>query len=32
MHLPTTNGSHCTGDGMKLAYDAGAELVDMEIV
>jgi len=29
-HLPTTNGNHCTGDGLKLATSVGGELVDME--
>ncbi len=29
-HLPTTNGSHCTGDGIKMCADVGGELVDME--
>jgi flavocytochrome c len=29
-HLPTTNGAHCSGDGIKMASDLGAELVDME--
>jgi len=29
-HLPTTNGSHCTGDGLKMSSDIGADLVDME--
>jgi flavocytochrome c len=31
-HLPTTNGSHCSGDGIKMAANLGAELVDMEWV
>lgn len=31
-HLPTTNGEHCTGDGIKLAVDVGASSCDMEIV
>jgi len=30
--LPTTNGDHCTGDGMKMAANVGAHLVDMEQV
>eukprot|EP00009_Paramoeba_aestuarina_P008929 CAMPEP_0201507254 /NCGR_PEP_ID=MMETSP0161_2-20130828/965_1 /ASSEMBLY_ACC=CAM_ASM_000251 /TAXON_ID=180227 /ORGANISM="Neoparamoeba aestuarina, Strain SoJaBio B1-5/56/2" /LENGTH=606 /DNA_ID=CAMNT_0047901563 /DNA_START=27 /DNA_END=1847 /DNA_ORIENTATION=- len=30
--LSTTNGEHCTGDGLKMGSDAGAELVDMELV
>jgi succinate dehydrogenase / fumarate reductase, flavoprotein subunit len=28
----TSNSWECTGDGMALAYDAGAELIDMEFV
>jgi succinate dehydrogenase / fumarate reductase, flavoprotein subunit len=28
----TSNSWECTGDGMALAYDAGAELLDMEFV
>ena len=28
----TSNSQDCTGDGQALAYDAGAELVDMEFV
>jgi succinate dehydrogenase flavoprotein subunit len=28
----TSNSWECTGDGMALAYEAGAELVDMEFV
>jgi len=30
--LPTTNGDHCDGSGIKLAVAAGADLVDMEWV
>jgi len=30
--LPTTNGDHCTGDGIKLGTSVGASLVDMEAV
>jgi len=30
--LPTTNGKHCTGDGIKLARDVGAGLYDMHMV
>jgi len=26
----TTNGDHCTGDGIKMAEEIGASLVDME--
>lgn len=31
-HLPTTNGAHCTGDGIKMAVSMGADVVDMEWV
>jgi len=30
LKLPTTNGIHCTGDGIKMAEEIGAKLVDME--
>jgi flavocytochrome c len=30
--LPTTNGSHCTGDGIKMSQQVGADVVDMEWV
>ena len=30
--LPTTNGDHCTGDGIKMALAAGAGTVDMTSV
>lgn len=30
--LPTTNGDHCTGDGIKLGISVGAGTVDMEAV
>ena len=30
--LPTTNGEHSTGDGHKMAIEAGAEAIDMEKV
>jgi succinate dehydrogenase/fumarate reductase flavoprotein subunit len=30
--LPTTNGDHCTGDGQKIAMDAGAKGIDLEKV
>lgn len=30
--LSTTNGDHCTGDGMKMGSQIGADLVDMELV
>lgn len=29
-HLPTTNGDHCTGDGLKMAVSVGADTVDLE--
>merc|ERR1712070_377969 len=32
LHLPTTNGEHCTGDGLKMAMAAGADTVDLEWV
>lgn len=32
MSLPTTNGEHCTGDGLKMSMAAGAECVDLEWV
>lgn len=31
-HLPTTNGDHCTGDGIKMGLEIGADVVDMEWV
>merc|ERR1719282_511837 len=31
-HLPTTNGDHCTGDGLKMSSAIGADLVDLEWV
>jgi len=30
--LPTTNGDHCTGDGIKMAMEIGAGLTDMALV
>lgn len=30
--LPTTNGPHCTGDGIKLATDAGAGTYDLHCI
>ena len=30
--FPTTNGEHCTGDGIKMAIEIGADVVDMEWV
>jgi len=32
LYLPTTNGDHCTGDGIKLAIAAGANPADLEWV
>merc|ERR1712232_839864 len=32
MHLPTTNGEHCTGDGIKLGEGIGARTIDLEWV
>lgn len=32
LYLPTTNGDHCTGDGIKLALGAGASPADLEWV
>lgn len=32
MHLPTTNGEHCTGDGIKLGVAIGANTIDLEWV
>jgi len=32
MHLPTTNGEHCTGDGIKMGEKIGAKSVDLEWV
>merc|ERR1712151_1127933 len=31
-HLPTTNGDHCTGDGLKMSMAIGADTVDLEWV
>jgi flavocytochrome c len=30
--LPTTNGEHCTGDGIKIAQEVGGDLKDIECV
>jgi len=30
--LPTTNGEHCTGDGLKMSMAVGADCVDLEWV
>merc|ERR1719456_1641485 len=32
LHLPTTNGEHCTGDGIKMGESVGANSVDLEWV
>src|ERR671919_2135863 len=32
MYQPTTNALICTGDGISLAYRAGAKLMDMEMI
>merc|ERR1719328_701173 len=32
MHLPTTNGEHCTGDGIKMGEAIGAKSIDLEWV
>jgi succinate dehydrogenase / fumarate reductase flavoprotein subunit len=32
MYKPTTNALICTGDGMAMAYRAGAKLMDMEMI
>jgi len=32
MHLPTTNGEHCTGDGIKMGEKIGARSIDLEWV
>jgi len=32
MHLPTTNGEHCTGDGIKMGLEIGAKTIDLEWV
>jgi len=32
MHLPTSNGEHCTGDGIKMGVDIGAKTLDLEWV
>jgi len=32
MHLPTTNGEHCTGDGIKMGVEVGAKTIDLEWV
>jgi len=32
LYLPTTNGDHCTGDGIKMAIEVGANTADLEWV
>jgi flavocytochrome c len=32
LHLPTTNGEHCTGDAIKMGEAVGANTVDLEWV
>jgi len=32
LHLPTTNGEHCTGDAIKMGEAVGAKTVDLEWV
>merc|ERR1711881_438000 len=32
LHLPTTNGEHCTGDAIKMGEKIGAQTVDLEWV
>merc|ERR1719281_593962 len=32
MHLPTSNGEHCTGDGIKMGEAIGAKSIDLEWV
>jgi len=32
LHLPTTNGEHCTGDAIKMGESVGANAVDLEWV
>merc|ERR1712060_592331 len=32
MHLPTTNGAHCTGDGIKMGEVIGGKSIDLEWV
>lgn len=31
-HLPTTNGEHCSGDGIKISTAIGAKTIDMKAV
>merc|ERR1712187_240391 len=32
LHLPTTNGEHCTGDAIKMGEAVGAKTIDLEWV
>lgn len=32
LHLPTTNGDHCTGDGLKMSMKIGGASVDMDSI
>merc|ERR1719517_385991 len=32
LHLPTTNGEHCTGDGIKMGAAIGGKSIDLEWV
>jgi len=32
LHLPTTNGEHCTGDAIKMGETVGAKTIDLEWV
>jgi len=32
LHLPTTNGEHCTGDAIKIGENIGAKTIDLEWV
>merc|ERR1712040_32619 len=32
LHLPTTNGEYCTGDGIKMGLAIGAKTIDLEWV
>ena len=32
LHLPTTNGEHCTGDGIKMGEVIGAKTFDLDWV
>merc|ERR1719356_2034989 len=32
IHLPTTNGEHCTGDGIKMGEAIGGKTIDLEWV